>query len=303
MSPDEVQRLTGVLPYMKLEDAWFFRDFIQSNQLRNVLELGFYQGMSSAFLAGILDEMPGGQLTTIDLEAARMRLPNIEEVLARANLSKVVKIFYEARSFNWRLMRFLQEGLHGTFDLCYIDGGHNWYESGFAFCLIKHLLAPGGWVVFDDLYFSFSRSQDAQRRQWPRRLPPEEQTEMQVLRIFELLVQNDPEFANFRRLRGRFAFAQKLHRPTWNDSSTLPKEVDIALSLVLERAHADSNFRTHLMSCDAHQLGELLGNESLVIPKITFEESASSAPMPVRKGPDDSWIVPVERVIRPATRR
>jgi predicted O-methyltransferase YrrM len=207
MKPEEVFAHVGHLPYMRLEQARILFDLIVPNRLHNCLELGFYHGTSSAYIAGAIDELQAGTLTTIDLEKALERTPNIHEVLEGAGLSQWVTVFAEPRSYNWRLMKFLEEGRTESFDFCYLDGGHTWYDTGFGFCLVDRLLKPGGWIVFDDLNYTYRNSSHSDAT-WVRKLPEEEQTIAQVERVFNLLVKTHPQYRAFRRT-GQFGFAQK----------------------------------------------------------------------------------------------
>ena len=277
---------------MKLSDAWLFYDFILHNKLRSGLELGFFQGMSSAYLAGALQDVGDGKLTSIDLVTAQERQPNIIQVLDRAGLSDIVEVFFEPRSFNWRMMRFLQEGRSVSYDFCYLDGGHNWYDTGFGFCLAERLLAPGGWVVFDDLYFSYARSPQSGKA-WVQRLPEDEQTETQVLNVFDLLVRRDPQFHNFRRLNRRFGFAQK--KPAiLRAEDSLPVELTIVIEELLERAQGDLALRRELLVRPGRHLAERLGDRP-EIGVIRFIEGDSYGPSPVERGPRGEIVVQMER--------
>jgi len=61
------------------------------------------------------------------------------------------------------LHRFLAETPRPQFDYCYIDGAHTWDGTSLSFLLVDLLLKPGGWVVFDDLNWSISKSQAAKK--------------------------------------------------------------------------------------------------------------------------------------------
>ena len=125
---------------MSLGQAKYLERFIKSKKLSNLLELGFAHGVSSCYLASILDDCGRGHLTTIDLASARHRQPNIEELLKNLNLDNYVSIYYEYESYNWRLMRFIEENDGPIFDFCYIDGAHDWNVDGFAFVVAPLLL-------------------------------------------------------------------------------------------------------------------------------------------------------------------
>jgi len=147
----EVERQFGQLDYMRLPEAELIRDFIIDNDARDILEIGFYHGKSSAYIAAVLEDADRGHLVTIDRAAARRRKPNIHAVLSSLNLEHRVTPVYAERSYTWELAKLIREEPRQQFDLCYFDGGHTWDATGFGFLLVDVLLRPGGWIVFDDL--------------------------------------------------------------------------------------------------------------------------------------------------------
>ena len=127
------------------------RDFITRHDAREILEIGFYHGKSSAYFAAVLEDIGHGHLVTIDRENARNREPNIQEVLSSLDLEHRVTPVYAERSYTWELAKMIQASPRPQFDLCYFDGGHTWDATGFGFLLVDLLLRPGGWIIFDDL--------------------------------------------------------------------------------------------------------------------------------------------------------
>ncbi len=294
MLPEAVSTIVGQLPYMHRREAEIFYDLISKNRLRAGLELGFFHGVSSTYIAGALEENdPPGHLTTIDLLTAKTRSPNIEELLCAAGLRDLVTIFFEEKSFNWRLLQFLRDRRHGSFDFCYLDGAHTWYDTGFAFLLVEKLLAPGGWAVFDDVYFSFRESNNRDKP-WVRRMPEEEQTTQQVLHVFELLVEDNPSFTNFRRMSGRLAFAQKKD-PSVPDTQYLPQHLAVSVSRALERAQRDPEFRNQLLYSPDAAMAEVHPSTGPLHPTLRFVESDSEAPLPAVYHQDSSFTIPMER--------
>lgn len=192
---------------MRLEQGERIQDFLLSHRLRRCLELGFYHGVSSAYIAGAMAEDGHGHLTTIDLVDAKDLTPNIESVLSKLNLDSFVTWHYEPHSYNWRLMRLLESYSEPVFDFCYIDGGHTWYSTGFGFCLVSRLLKPGGWIIFDDIDWTHD---DPTVRETARvkAMPPDERSLRQVRMVYELLVRRDPGFDKFE-IDGHWAFARK----------------------------------------------------------------------------------------------
>jgi predicted O-methyltransferase YrrM len=276
MLPAEIFARVGKLPYMRLDQGRMFYDFIIANRLHTGLELGFFHGVSTAYLAGAIQDLGSGSLTTIDLTTAQDRQPNIDWVLKVTGLSHLVQTYYEPRSFNWRLMKMLEEGRHESFDFCYIDGGHTWYETGFAFCLIERLLKPGGWVVFDDLHYTFRDSKNREKT-FVKRMTDEEQTTPQVKRVFELLVESDPFFGSFRRL-GRFGFAQKL-LSVWAPKGCTRNHDDVLISHALQRARSDPEYRAELICSPAEALSTLSGKSREHFQKLRFVDTDHLAPL------------------------
>ncbi len=45
-----------------------------------------------------------------------------------------------------------------AFDLAYLDGGHVFHLDAPATCILKELCKPGGYIIFDDYYWSLQKS-------------------------------------------------------------------------------------------------------------------------------------------------
>jgi hypothetical protein len=148
------------------------------------------------------------------LEAARNKEPNIDKILANLELTDWVTVYYEPRSFTWRLMKFIEEGSYPRFDFCYLDGGHTWDVSGFGFFLVEKLLRPGGWLLFDDLNWSVAPRAEVLRQNgmplppWMARMTDEEMKTLQVRKVWELLVKQHMNFDKFLE-EGQWGFTRK----------------------------------------------------------------------------------------------
>jgi len=188
---EKVDAAYGAVPYMTRAQASFLRSFVAENDCRDVLELGFFHGKSSAYIAAILEDRGGsGHLVTIDLEASRNREPNIESVLSTLGLSHRVTPIFARRSYTWELAKMMQAQPRPQFDLCYLDGDHTWDGTGFGFLLVDTLLRPGGWIIFDDLPWtaeSFLRSGGSLPKRW-RMASEDEITAPGVGMVFDILV-------------------------------------------------------------------------------------------------------------------
>jgi predicted O-methyltransferase YrrM len=208
MLPIEINRVLNGIPNMTLEQGREITDFIRKNELRNCLELGFNRGVSSAYIAHAVMSLGSGRVVAIDREEARQRDPNINTVLSLAGVpDDVMEVYFEPRSYNWRLMRFLEEGRAGSFDFVYLDGAHTWEVDGLASYLAVVLLRPGGWILFDDLTWSFEKSTII-NEPWVQALPKDERATAQVRKVWDLLVVGNPAFETLIQYDG-WGYAQK----------------------------------------------------------------------------------------------
>lgn len=195
---------------MNIQQAQFLDDFIKHNNLSNLLELGFAHGVSSCYFASILKDMDKGHLVTIDNTSAKTRNPNIKQLLERVGLKEYVTYYFESVSYNWRLMKLIEETDEPIFDFCYIDGAHDWYNDGFAFILVDKLLKPGGWILFDDYNWSFASSPSISNSPKVLAMSKEEQETPQIQKVYDILVKNHPNYHNFKILNNnQWALAQK----------------------------------------------------------------------------------------------
>lgn len=187
---ESVTRNFGDLPYMDLRQAELMRDFIIEHDARDILEIGFFHGKSSAYFAAILEDLDRGHLVTIDRETAREREPNIEQVLSVLDLTHRVSPVFAERSYTWEMAKMIQAKPRQEFDLCYFDGGHTWDGTGYGFVLVDMLLRPGGWIIFDDLKWTIDNAMREQARtpkHW-RTFSTDERRTPAVQLVFDLLV-------------------------------------------------------------------------------------------------------------------
>lgn len=211
MGIERVTRVVAGVPHMSEAQARRLTAHISEHDLSEVLELGFRHGVSSCYIAAHLDERAdGGHLTTIDLVGARDADPNIESLLSQLGLKNRVTVIYEPTSYTWRLMRMLEQEPQPRFDLCYLDGAHSWFVDGFALLLVERLLSPGGWIILDDLDWTYAQSPSL-RDKIPH-MPPDEATTPQVRKVYDLLVKPNPAFDRFWTENG-WAFVRKVADP------------------------------------------------------------------------------------------
>lgn len=231
MNNHEVKKIVGDTPNMTFEQAECITSFIEKYQVRNILELGFGHGVSTCYMAAALSRMGEGSIITIDKVEARQRKPNIETLLNKVGESDRVTVYYEPTSYTWRLMKFLEQEPRPTFDLCYLDGAHNWFVDGFAFYLVHLLLKPGGWIIFDDLDWTYSQSPGLKDSNFVKNMPKEERETPQVRKVYKLLVKNHPDYYNFK-VEGDWAYAQKRDTP-----ETKSAEREIVVEKIIQKEY------------------------------------------------------------------
>ncbi len=213
MKFDEIAKILKDIPATPPNDGRVLYDFILKGDFPDILELGFAHGTSTCYMAAALAEKQAGHILTIDREEARDLTPDIHETLARTGLGEFVEPVFAKTSYTWELMKIIEkqttEGIcRPCFDFCFIDGAHSWETDGLAFFLAGKLLRPGGWLLFDDLYWTYESSMGLKDSEMVRNMPEEERATPQVKKIFTLLAGQHPDFGN-ARVNDRWGWIQK----------------------------------------------------------------------------------------------
>lgn len=215
MDVKDVKKVVGNLLHMTVSQAETLTAHIQKYNCENILELGFNHGVSTCYIAAALQNMGKGTVITIDKESAKYHQPNIEDLLRQTGGLDRVTIYYESTSYTWRMMKFLEQDPTPQFDLCYLDGAHNWFVDGFAFFLVDRLLKPGGWIIFDDLDWTYAKSPALSKTEFVKNMPIDEKITPQVQKIYELLVKKHPMYGEFKT-ENNWAYARKIKKSEFN---------------------------------------------------------------------------------------
>jgi predicted O-methyltransferase YrrM len=206
------------IPNMTRSRARRVYDHLRSTASVDVLELGTAHGVSAAYMAAAVEEN-GGSVTTVDhVVATRLRDPQPDAVLARAGLTeRVNRVLVQDSSYTWWLgQRILECTRAGRcepgYDFVYIDGAHNWTIDGFSFFLVEKLLRPGGWILLDDMAWSYGASTSSfGPGQGPDALglSSGERSVPHIKLVFDLLVAQHPSLSNFLVEDEDWGWAQK----------------------------------------------------------------------------------------------
>ena len=164
-------------------------EFLASTDSRTIAEIGVDQGATSEAILGWLDGR--GELHLFDFDD---RLTSVAERLRGKGLTNFVTHGNSHRtldSYNWSLMTVLQDSPAPFFDYIYMDGAHTWAVDALAFFLVDLLLKPGGYIDFDDYYWTIDGSPTVNPRVHPRMremYTDEQMQTRQVASIVDLLV-------------------------------------------------------------------------------------------------------------------
>jgi predicted O-methyltransferase YrrM len=210
-------RIEGI-PNMTRDRARRVYDHLRDSQAKHVLELGTAHGVSASYMAAAVEDR-GGSVTTVDhVVATKLRDPQPDAVIERAGLTGAVnRVLVQDSSYTWWLGQQIQAHSQGQicqpqFDFVYIDGAHNWTIDGFSFFLVEKLLRPGGWILLDDMAWSYGAgSSSFGPGQGPDALglSPSERSVPHVKLLFDLLVAQHPAFRNFLVEDEDWGWAQK----------------------------------------------------------------------------------------------
>jgi predicted O-methyltransferase YrrM len=225
VSIESIAAEVGSTPFMKPGKAKIITDLVREHDLDDVIELGFLHGVSVCYLADALRERGRGHVTALDLDDARSLQPEAQELVDRCGLHDWVTLHHTPTSYIWTLMHMLEEDPEPRFDLCYLDGAHDWANDGFAFFLVDKLLRPGAWIVFDDLAWTFAGSPSIGQTERVLAMPEDERTTPQVQKVFDLLVRTHPSYDEFRVV-GDWGIAHKrAGEPAASGPTRVVKEV------------------------------------------------------------------------------
>jgi predicted O-methyltransferase YrrM len=99
-------------------------------------------------------------------------------------------------SYAWNLAILLKSG-GLKLDLAFLDGAHSFECDAPACCILKEMINPGGYLIFDDLYWTFASSPTMNPDVMPRtrnRYSDEQLAMAHVGLVVDLFMRTDPRF-------------------------------------------------------------------------------------------------------------
>lgn len=131
-------------------------EFFAGTGCRRYAEIGVYKGDTAL---GVAEALRGeGEIHLFDYEdrvaavVARLQEAGHANVVAHPNSRRLMD------SYNWSLMRVLEEHGEGVLDYVFLDGAHTWAHDALAYAIADRLLMPGGYLDFDDYTWSLRHS-------------------------------------------------------------------------------------------------------------------------------------------------
>lgn len=230
MQFEKVASVVDGVPHMTRAQGRQIYDHIVRTRPSRVLELGFASGVSTCYMAAALDEIGGdGRIVTVDIPDALTRPTTIHDLLERTGLGHWVDVRIDPTSYTWELKRMLEQPEHPEFDFVFIDGAHTFDVDALAFLLVDELLAPDGWVLFDDLDWSLAGSPSMSSLDWVRALPTDRQQAHQIRSIVEVVVPS----RDYDDVLERSGWAWAHRRPEQPPRAEITPEALVELQAVL----------------------------------------------------------------------
>jgi predicted O-methyltransferase YrrM len=217
MEYEAVRDAVAGIPIMTPQQGRRIYDHVLATRPARVLELGTGNGVSAAYMAAALDAVgDGGRIVTVDHVGSARQHP-ADVTLGKAGLADLVTLVrIDASSYSWWLKGQVaaSSDAHGNcdpvYDFCYLDGAHHWTIDGLAVYLVEKLLRPGGWLLLDDLDWSFVNPEYGQNPALPfLAMGPDERSEAHMRAVFDLIVMQHPSFTEFRIEDERWGWARK----------------------------------------------------------------------------------------------
>lgn len=244
------------VPHMTTEQGTLIYNLILDNDITEILELGIAHGTGSCYMAAALEEKKQGKVITMDFKKALDRKPGVYELAEKCGLTDYINPIFANTTYNWELMKLIDRQTRNgvcepVFDFCYIDGAHNFEIDCCAFFLVDKLLKPGGFLLFDDLNWTYAKSPSLKDVDWVKALSEDERTTPHIKTLVDLVVLNHPNY----------------HQPSVVDNWFLIRKKDaagisngVSINSYVSQTTLKEDFKNMLRKSAKIVLGKIRGN-------------------------------------------
>jgi len=217
---DHVASCLADVNWMTPDQGRIVYDHLRTTGARDVLDVGTCFGASAGYLAAAVLANGGGRVTTVDssqLDSLSTAKEMVESNLAACGVRELVDVVrIPHSSYAWWLKEQVEARTDASgncspaYDFVYLDGAKSLTIDGVSVVLIERLLRPGGWLLLDDLDWTFDYNPTAvQTDGVGYAMSLAERTEPHVRAVFELIVKGSPSFTRLRVMDGQWGWAQK----------------------------------------------------------------------------------------------
>lgn len=138
-------------------------------------------------------------MTAVDNLSALGRVPRADETVSRAGVSEYVDLVFAPDGYLWWMLQQIESGTSERFSLIYLDGSHSWFIDGFAVNLLSHFLKEGGYLILDDLDWTFE-DPEVRNSEIARGMSAEARAVPHIRQVWELLILADPGWGEFEEI-------------------------------------------------------------------------------------------------------
>jgi predicted O-methyltransferase YrrM len=167
---------------------------LSENKSPVVAEIGTGVGATTKTIVEKLDNR--GRLLIFDYQDRVDELVLDFQRLGYANVEPYGNTRLPNDSYNWNLAQLALRARETgpMLDFAFLDGAHTFTVDAPATMLLKELLRPGGYLLFDDLLWTMATSPTLKEKS--ARLYPPEQTETPHIKLIcDIFMASDPTFA------------------------------------------------------------------------------------------------------------
>jgi len=215
MEFDTIRAKIDGIPHMDAHHGRLIYDHVRKSRPSLILELGSAHGVSAAYICAALEANSHGRLVSIDIDRATYEPWPVKlfETLGLSDRAEFIRV--PDSSYCWLLRNQIKEQSDAAgncvplYDFVFIDGAHEFTIDGLATVLATKLLKPDGWLLLDDLDWTYSGFEHPP----PFHMSQSQMDVANVREVFECIVRGDPSYTEFRIEDEHWAWAHKGNGP------------------------------------------------------------------------------------------